>query len=229
MRTPSRPAEVITVADLEADPHPVLARLRDAAPVCWVPVLVPGWSPGTTGRRRAARRPDVHGRRPPVLHGQGGRAEHALAGRRAACAPPGSVHAPVPGRGGPCPARSFTRGRGRPAGVGHPAARRGRTAPRRGRAAGRAVMAEALGLAADRSGYDPRLVRRHRGGRAGRSRSRGPRRQSGPPPRPAPIRPATRRPPEAPRSPSSPPACARSSPPAGVCQQCWPERRAPGR
>ena len=27
------------MADLEADPHPVLARLRDAAPVCWVPVL----------------------------------------------------------------------------------------------------------------------------------------------------------------------------------------------
>ena len=39
MRTPSRPAEAITLADLEADPHPVLARLRDAAPVCWVPVL----------------------------------------------------------------------------------------------------------------------------------------------------------------------------------------------
>ncbi len=39
MRTPSGPAEAITVADLETDPHPVLARLRDAAPVCWVPVL----------------------------------------------------------------------------------------------------------------------------------------------------------------------------------------------
>ena len=33
------PAEPITVADLESDPHPVLARLRAAAPACWVPVL----------------------------------------------------------------------------------------------------------------------------------------------------------------------------------------------
>jgi cytochrome P450 len=33
------PAETITLADLEADPHPVLARLRAGAPVCWVPVL----------------------------------------------------------------------------------------------------------------------------------------------------------------------------------------------
>ncbi len=33
------PADLVTVADLEADPHPVLARLRAAAPVTWVPVL----------------------------------------------------------------------------------------------------------------------------------------------------------------------------------------------
>src|SRR5579859_2747151 len=33
------PAETITLADLEADPHPVLARLRAGAPACWVPVL----------------------------------------------------------------------------------------------------------------------------------------------------------------------------------------------
>jgi cytochrome P450 len=39
VRTPSGPGEAITVADLETDPHPSLARLRDAAPVCWVPVL----------------------------------------------------------------------------------------------------------------------------------------------------------------------------------------------
>jgi cytochrome P450 len=32
-------AESITLADLENDPHPVLARLRAAAPACWVPVL----------------------------------------------------------------------------------------------------------------------------------------------------------------------------------------------
>jgi cytochrome P450 len=33
------PAEPVELAELEADPHPVLARLRAAAPVCWVPVL----------------------------------------------------------------------------------------------------------------------------------------------------------------------------------------------
>src|ERR1700676_1310225 len=32
-------SETVTLADLETDPHPVLARLRDAAPVCWIPVL----------------------------------------------------------------------------------------------------------------------------------------------------------------------------------------------
>src|SRR5579864_9472797 len=35
----SAPADTVTLADLENDPHPVLARLRTAAPVCWVPVL----------------------------------------------------------------------------------------------------------------------------------------------------------------------------------------------
>jgi cytochrome P450 len=32
-------ASAVTLADLETDPHPVLARLRAAAPVIWVPVL----------------------------------------------------------------------------------------------------------------------------------------------------------------------------------------------
>jgi cytochrome P450 len=32
-------ADTVTLADLEADPHPVLARLRVGAPACWVPVL----------------------------------------------------------------------------------------------------------------------------------------------------------------------------------------------
>src|ERR1700729_4365054 len=32
-------ADTVTLADLEADPHPVLARLRAGAPGCWVPVL----------------------------------------------------------------------------------------------------------------------------------------------------------------------------------------------
>src|SRR5271169_5174637 len=33
------PAETVTLADLESDPHPILARLRATAPACWVPVL----------------------------------------------------------------------------------------------------------------------------------------------------------------------------------------------
>ncbi len=32
-------AEMITLSDLEDDPHPALARLRAAGPVCWVPAL----------------------------------------------------------------------------------------------------------------------------------------------------------------------------------------------
>ena len=32
-------ADIITLSDLEADPHPALARLRADAPVCWVPAL----------------------------------------------------------------------------------------------------------------------------------------------------------------------------------------------
>jgi cytochrome P450 len=39
MRAARGPAEAVTLADLETDPHPVLARLRTAAPACWVPVL----------------------------------------------------------------------------------------------------------------------------------------------------------------------------------------------
>ena len=33
------PAGLVALADLEADPHPALARLRAAAPVSWVPAL----------------------------------------------------------------------------------------------------------------------------------------------------------------------------------------------
>jgi cytochrome P450 len=36
---PSTPAGRVTLADLEGDPHPVLAGLRAAAPAAWVPVL----------------------------------------------------------------------------------------------------------------------------------------------------------------------------------------------
>jgi cytochrome P450 len=36
---PDTPAESVTLAELESDPHPVLARLRATAPACWVPVL----------------------------------------------------------------------------------------------------------------------------------------------------------------------------------------------
>ena len=65
----------VTLAELDDDPHPALARLRDAEPVSWVPVL-DGWlvtrrdlalqvmrdsrpSPLTT---RASRRPGSWGR-----------------------------------------------------------------------------------------------------------------------------------------------------------------------
>src|SRR2546423_15244579 len=37
--SPSVPAGRVTLADLEGDPHPVLARLRAAAPAAWIPVL----------------------------------------------------------------------------------------------------------------------------------------------------------------------------------------------
>ena len=39
MPAPNTPAALVTLADLEADPHPALARLRAAAPVSWVPAL----------------------------------------------------------------------------------------------------------------------------------------------------------------------------------------------
>jgi len=36
---PNTPADLITLAELEADPHPALARLRATAPVSWVPAF----------------------------------------------------------------------------------------------------------------------------------------------------------------------------------------------
>ena len=39
MSAPDTPAEWVTLSVLESDPQPVLARLRAAAPACWVPVL----------------------------------------------------------------------------------------------------------------------------------------------------------------------------------------------
>jgi cytochrome P450 len=36
---PDPRAEWVTLADLESEPHPALARLRATAPACWVPVL----------------------------------------------------------------------------------------------------------------------------------------------------------------------------------------------
>ena len=39
MSPPTTPAESVTLAELESDPHPALARLRATAPACWVPVL----------------------------------------------------------------------------------------------------------------------------------------------------------------------------------------------
>src|SRR5271154_2866605 len=39
MPMPGAPAAAVTLAELQADPHAVLARLRAAGPVGWVPVL----------------------------------------------------------------------------------------------------------------------------------------------------------------------------------------------
>jgi cytochrome P450 len=39
VNSPQTPAQQVALADLESDPHPVLARLRADAPACWVPVL----------------------------------------------------------------------------------------------------------------------------------------------------------------------------------------------
>jgi cytochrome P450 len=51
------PAEAVTLIALETDPHPVLARLRAAAPVTWVPVLgawlVTGYAEAVTVLRDA--------------------------------------------------------------------------------------------------------------------------------------------------------------------------------
>jgi uncharacterized protein (TIRG00374 family) len=77
----------------------------------------------SAGRRRAARYPDVHGRRPSVLHGQGGRPEHALAGRRAARPPSRPVQPALPARRDSRAAGLVHPGRGHSPGIGHPAAR----------------------------------------------------------------------------------------------------------
>ena len=39
MSPPTTPAESVTLAEMESEPHPALARLRATAPACWVPVL----------------------------------------------------------------------------------------------------------------------------------------------------------------------------------------------
>ena len=46
-----RPTWHVSLAELDADPHPVLARMRERSPVCWVPELG-GWL--VTGYRAAA-------------------------------------------------------------------------------------------------------------------------------------------------------------------------------
>src|SRR5271165_2500343 len=54
---PNTPADLVMLADLEADPHPALARLRAAAPVSWVPALgawlVTGYDPAVEVLRDA--------------------------------------------------------------------------------------------------------------------------------------------------------------------------------
>ena len=57
--TASRPtADWATLAELERDPHPTLARLRASGPVVWVPVLN-GWVVTTRAENLAAMRDDV--------------------------------------------------------------------------------------------------------------------------------------------------------------------------
>ena len=63
----------VTLADLDAEPYALMARLRDQEPVAWVPVL-DGW---LVTRRdlciEVARRRTVHGRRSAVLDRSRGR------------------------------------------------------------------------------------------------------------------------------------------------------------
>jgi cytochrome P450 len=42
IRAPREPSAAVTLAQLDADPYPVLARLREDAPVAWIPAL-DGW------------------------------------------------------------------------------------------------------------------------------------------------------------------------------------------
>ena len=57
MRAPGGPGKAVTLSDLDDDPHPVLAELRAAAPVCWVPALgawlVTGYEPAVEVLRNA--------------------------------------------------------------------------------------------------------------------------------------------------------------------------------
>ena len=91
----------VTLSELDQDPHPVLARLRAAEPVSWLPSLE-GWlvTRHDLVAGGDARRADVHRRRPAVLHRPGGRAEHAQPRRRRARSPPRAVRGAVPRRCG---------------------------------------------------------------------------------------------------------------------------------
>ena len=130
------PASLITLADLETDPHPVLARLRAAAPVSWVPVLgawlVTGYDLAVAVLRDA-RTFTVDDPRfstakvvgPSMLSLDGApHARHRGPFNRAFRHD--EVHARL---------AVVHPGRDRPPGIGDRAGRRGRTAPGRGRAA----------------------------------------------------------------------------------------------
>ena len=127
-----------TLAQLEGDPHALLAELREHEPVSWLPVL-DGW---LVTRRDLAMQVmrdagDVHCRRPAILDRSGRRAEHAHARRRRAHAPPRPVRRPVPPRAGPRPLRRAGRRRDRAAARRDGAGRPGRAAARARRPAGR--------------------------------------------------------------------------------------------
>jgi hypothetical protein len=56
-----------TLADLECDPHPLLARLREREPVSWLPALG-AWLVTRLDRDRPAAIPGLVFRKPPELH-----------------------------------------------------------------------------------------------------------------------------------------------------------------
>ena len=166
----------VTVEALAApDAHALLARLRERAPLSWVPAL-DGW---LVLRRDLALHvmgdaDDVHRRRPALLDRAGRRPEHAHARRRRAPAPPRAVRAAVSPAARQGALHRRGRRRGRPPDRRHRARGRGRAAARLRRPAGRGDRDPLARAARGRHRRRPGLVRRDRRGRhRGHGRRRG--------------------------------------------------------